>query len=126
MRIYLTIFSLLFFSTEALPDWIEFQAMPNGNIHFYSKESIKKKNNNIFEVTSRIRYKTSLMGAFSYQRTLRIDCLTFSETTLRNIFFRDKNWSKPTMKPDTTEKLKTAIIPASATEKLAIILCHNK
>ncbi len=126
MKIYLTIFSLLFFSTKALPDWIEYKAMPNGNVHFYSGKSVQKQNNNIFEVESRIRYKTSLMGAFSYQRTVRIDCRTFSETTLRSTFFRDKNWSKPTMKPDATEKPKTVIIAASATEKLAIILCHNK
>ena len=126
MKVYLTIFSLLLFSTKALPDWIEFKAMPNGNVHFYSKKSVQKKNNNIFEVENRIRYKTSLMGAFSYQRTLRIDCLTFSETTLRSTFFTDNNWSKPTMKPDATEKPKTVIIESSATEKLAIILCHEK
>ena len=76
-------------------------------------------------VWSRVRYKTSVMGAASYQSLLEIDCSERTERILQNTFFSDKHWEKPAMNTDMTEKPKRPIPKGSATARLSGILCDQ-
>ena len=63
------------------------------------------------------------MGAFSYQSLIRIDCTKFTETTLRNTFFTDKNWKIPAMATNMIETSKIKISKSSHTNILLDKLC---
>ena len=96
----------------------------NGDVYFYDNARVQKQGN-LVTLWSRIRYKTSVMGASSYQSFIEIDCSEYSETTLQRTFYSDKNWTIRAMATDMTKKPKVTINANSASERLADILCKQ-
>lgn len=123
MKTLLSLF-LLTFSCSALAGWVEFSTKSNGDV-FYFDDARVEKNGNEISVWTRVRYKTSVMAASSYQNLLRLDCTENSETIVQSTFFTDKNWSKPAMATNTNAKPKTYVKENSPTEKLMRILCKD-
>ncbi len=115
---------LLSFSCSSMADWIEYLTKANGDIFFFDNARVQK-NGNFVNVWNRVRYKTSVMAASSYQSLIKIDCSEYSETTLESTFYIDKNWTTPAMATDTKEKPKKTIDINSSTIQLANILCKE-
>ena len=115
---------LLTFSCNAMAEWVEYSTRANGDVFYFDNARVQR-NGNLVKVWSRIRYKTSVMAASSYQSLIRIDCAGYSQTTLQSTFYIDKNWTTPAMATDTKEKPKISINAGSATERLANILCKE-
>ena len=105
-------------------EWRTYSQEPNGDVHYFDASRVKVANN-LQRVWSRIRYKTSVMGAASYQSLLEIDCSKQTEQILQNTFFSDKHWKKPAMMADKTAKPKRQIAKGSAVERLSRILCDQ-
>ena len=102
--------------------WVMHSQMSNGDVHFFDASRVKTTNA-LRRVWNRVRYKSSVMGASSYQSLLEIDCSEQTEKILRSTFFTDKHWKQPAMKTDMNEKPKTPIVTGSATAGLFEILC---
>jgi len=115
---------LLIFSCSAMADWVEYSTRPNGDVFYFDKSRIEKSGDQI-SVWSRIRYKTSVMAASSYQSLIRLDCSENSETILQDTFFTDRDWTKPAMATNTNAKPKTHIKENSATSQLIPVLCKD-
>ena len=113
---------LLTLSCNADAEWIEYSTRTNGDIYFFDDARVQK-DGNLLNVWNRIRYKTSVMGAWSYESLMKIDCTEHTETTLQSTFYNDKNWGTPAMATDPKEKPKVYINADSATERLTKILC---
>ncbi len=105
-------------------EWNKYFDGSNGDVFFYDRNRIQKENN-LVNVWNRVRYKTSMMGAESYQSLIRIDCADYSETTLQSTFYIDDNWTLPAMATDTKRKTKTDINGNDALEALAKLMCKN-
>ena len=103
-------------------EWVMYAQESNGDVYFYDTSRVDKIDTSR-RVWSGIRYKTSVMGAASYLSLLEIDCSERTERVLQSTFFTDKDWKKPAMMTDTTEKPKRQIAVGSATERLTEILC---
>lgn len=114
---------LLTFSCDAVAEWIEYSTRANGDVFFFDNARVQE-NGNLVNVWNRVRYKSSLMGALSYQSFMKIDCSERSETTLQSTFYTDKNWTTPAMATNTRAKPKLSINANSATERLADLLCQ--
>ncbi len=114
---------LLTFSCNTMAEWVEYSTRANGDVYFFDKARVQK-NGNLVNVWNRIRYKTSVMAASSYQSLIKIDCSEYSETTLQSTFYTDKNWTTPAMATNTREKPKVSIKANSASQRLADILCQ--
>ena len=123
MKKLLLIF-LLTFSCNAMAEWVEYLTKPNGDVFFFDNARVQK-NGNFVKAWNRVRYKTSVMAASSYQSFIRIDCAEYSETILQSTFYTDKNWTTPAMATNTREKPAVNINANSATERLADILCND-
>lgn len=121
MKKLLLIF-LLGFSCNTLAQWVEYSTAANGDV-FYFDDARVQKNGNLVSVWNRIQYKTSVMGAASYQSLMNIDCSEYSETTLQSTFYNDKDWTTPAMATNTEKNPKLSIKEHSATQRLANILC---
>ena len=106
-----------------MAEWVEYSTRANGDVYFFDKARVQK-NGNLVNVWNRIRYKTSVMAASSYQSLIKIDCSEYSETTLQSTFYTDKNWTTPAMATNTREKPKVFIKANSASERLADNLCQ--
>lgn len=104
--------------------WRLYSEEQNGDVYYFDASRVKTTTN-LHRVWSRIRYKTSVMGAASYQSRLEIDCSERTERILQNTFFSDRHWKKPAMNTDMMEKPKRAIAKGSATERLSEILCDQ-
>lgn len=115
---------LITFSSHSIADWVEYSKRPNGNIHYFDDARVEKHGDQI-NVWSRVLYKTSLMGAFSYQSLLKIDCSDNFETTLQHTFYSDKHWTTPAMATNTRPKRKKSIKANSATQQLADLVCEG-
>ncbi|MEM8687425.1 MAG: surface-adhesin E family protein [Pseudomonadota bacterium] len=102
--------------------WRQYAQAPNGDVHFFDP-SRAQHTNRLHRVWSRIRYKTSVMGAASYQSLLEIDCAQRTERILQNTFFSDKHWKEPSMGTDKTAKPERPIERGSPAERLSEILC---
>ena len=123
MKQLLLIF-LMIFSCDLMAKWIEYSAKPNGDIYFFDDERVEKNGEQI-NVWTRIRYKTSVMGASSYQSYLRLDCSENSETTIQSTFYSDKDWVTPAMAANFNAKPEKQVKPDSATAQLIDILCKE-
>jgi len=104
--------------------WRMYSQELNGDVYFFDNSRVKRIVN-LQKVWNRVRYKTSVMGASSYQSLLEIDCSERTERILQNTYFSDKHWKKPAMNTDMTEKPKRLIAKGSATERLSEILCDQ-
>lgn len=118
----LLLLGALSFSSGAMAEWIEFSTRSNGDVYYYDNARIEWDANHI-NLWTRIRYKTSVMAASSYQNHLRLDCSEKSEMVLQSTFFTDKDWTKPAMATNKNPKPKVNIKKGSATEQLIYILC---
>lgn len=107
-----------------MADWVEYSIMPNGDVFLYDNERLEKKGDQI-TVWTRVRYKTSVMAASSYQSLSLLDCSENSETVLQSTFYTDRNWIKPAMATNTNAKPEKLIKPNSAMWQLVIILCKD-
>lgn len=103
-------------------EWRTYSQELNGDVYFFDASRVEA-NSNLRKVWSRIRYKTSVMGAQSYQSLLEIDCSEGSARILQNTFFSDRHWKDPAMNTDMTEKPKQEIARDSASERLFAIVC---
>lgn len=110
------------FSVQA--EWVEFSTKSNGDVFYFDNTRVENNGNEI-SVWIRVRYKTSIMAASSYQSLLRLDCSENSETVLQSTYFTDKDWAKPAMETNTNAKPKTVVAQNSATEQLIGILCND-
>ena len=106
-----------------MAEWVEYSTRANGDVYFFDKARVQE-NGNLVNVWNRIRYKTSVMAASSYQSLIKIDCSEYSETTMQSTFYTDKNWTTPAMATNTREKPKVSIKANSTSERLADILCQ--
>ena len=106
-----------------MAEWVEYSTSANGDVSFFDDERVSRTGD-LVKVWSRVRYKTSVMGASSYQRLLEIDCSAYSETTLQSTFYIDGDWSTPAMATNTRAKPTVAIEENSATALLANMLCR--
>lgn len=118
--------ALLIASTSAASDgdWRVYSEEANGNVHFFDTSRMDKTGD-VHTVWNRVRYKTSVMAASSYQSLLEIDCSERTERTLQRTFFSDKEWEKPAMSTDSKKKRKRPIAKGSASERLFEILCDQ-
>ena len=115
---------LLMFSCNSMAEWVEYSTQPNGDVLFFDSARVQKDGNEV-TVWSRIRYKTSVMAASSYQSLLKINCSERSETVLQSTFYTDKDWKTPAMATNMKAKPKKAIKEDSATGQLANTLCKD-
>lgn len=115
---------LLTLSCNAMAEWIEYSTQSNGDVYFYDDVRIEKIGNQI-SVWTRVRYKTSIMAASSYQSLLNLDCSENSETVLQSTFYTDKDWTTPAMATNTNAKPTILVTPNSATGQLIDILCKD-
>ena len=104
-------------------EWINYAEEANGDLYFYDPSRVEKFGV-LRHVRNGIRYKTSLMGAFSYLRVSEINCSEKTKQVLQSTFFTDEHWVRPAMGTDTTEKPKKQIEVGSAEERLAEIVCQ--
>ena len=118
------VYFLIIFQGNALGEWDEYMREANGDAFFYNKGNIQQEDS-LVKVWTRIRYKSSVMGAASYQSLIRIDCCDDSETTLQSTFYIDSNWTHPAMATDAKKKPKTYIDGNDALERLTRILCKH-
>lgn len=123
MKQLLTI-CLLVFSSSVVAQWMEYASRPNGDVYFYDDSRIDKQGSQI-TVWTRVRYKTSVMAASSYQSQLKLDCSENSETELQSTFFSDKAWTKPAMATNTNSKPTVLVNETSTTAVLIDILCEK-
>ena len=107
---------------SAIAQWVEYSTRPNGDVYFYDDARVQKHGSQI-TVWTRVRYKTSVMAASSFQSHLKLDCSEKSEMVLQSTFFTDKEWTKPAMATNTNEKPKLMVKDDSATDQLMSILC---
>ena len=118
----LLVLVLLTFSSNSMAEWVEYSTRQNGDIYFFDNARVEKNDNQI-SVWTRILYKTSVMGASSYQSFMKIDCSEKSEITSQTTFYSDTDWTTAAMATNPKEKPKKLIKADSATEQLAAILC---
>lgn len=109
-------------ASDETGNWRQYSQEPNGDIHFYDTTRVEMIASQ-YRVWTRIRYKTSVMGASSYQSLLAIDCTERTQQILQNTFFSDKHWENPAMQPDKTPKPARVIPHDSASERLFEVLC---
>ena len=109
---------------DAEGQWRIYSKEPNGDVYFFDPTRVSRTNE-LRRAWSRARYKTSVMGAASYQSLLEIDCSKRTEKIVQNTFFSDKSWERPAMNTDTMEKPKRLIVKGSATERLYALLCDE-
>ncbi|MEL6769389.1 MAG: surface-adhesin E family protein [Pseudomonadota bacterium] len=96
----------------------------NGNTHFFDSERVETRSDT-HTVWTRIRYKTSVMGASSYEGLVEIDCAQRTERTLQRTFFSDRHWEEPAMSTDMTAKPTRPIAEGSAAAHLSGVLCEK-
>jgi len=109
---HLLLASLLTFSCNATAEWIEYSTKPNGDVFYFDSARVETSGNQM-TVWTRVRYKTSVMAASSYQSLVRLDCSEKSETV----------WSKPAMATNTNPQPKKSVKPESPTGLLINLLC---
>lgn len=102
--------------------WIEHFRNAKGDVYFYDPSRVEKTQD-LRSVWSRIRYKSSVMGASSYQSLLEINCSKRTVKKSQSTFFTDKQWNRPAMATDMKEKPERRISVGSATERLTEIMC---
>ena len=115
---------LLTFSCSAIAEWVEFSTRSNGDVFFYDSARVEKNGGEI-SVWTRVRYKTSVMAASSYQSLLKLDCEEKSETILQDTFYTDKDWTKPAMATNTNMKPAKSVKENSPISELLSILCEE-
>lgn len=115
---------LLACSGNVMADWIEFSTRGNGDVYFYDKARINKEGS-LVTVWTRVRYKTSVMAASSYQSLVRINCAEQSEVIVQHTFFTDKDWTKPAMATNTNEKPKIKVQQNTASALLVDKVCNE-
>jgi len=115
---------LLTCSCNAMAEWVEYSTKSNGDVFYYDSERVEKNDHQI-SVWTRVRFKTSVMAASSYQSLLRLDCSRNTETVLQSTFYTDKDWNTPAMATNTNAKPTTPVKPNSVTEQLVSILCKE-
>ena len=123
MKLIFSVF-LLIFSCSAMAEWIEYSTRSNGDVYFYDSARVDKKGDEN-RVWNRVRYKTSVMAASSYQSLLKLNCAESSEVVLQSTFFTDKNWTRPAMATNTNAKPETEVKDDSPTKVLIGILCKD-
>ena len=123
MKLLLSI-CLFTFSGNLMAEWVEYSTRPNGDVFYFDNARVEKNGNQI-SIWTRVLYKTSVMGASSYQNKLRLDCAENSETVLQSTFYSDRDWNKPAMATNFNAKSATQVKPNSATRLLADILCKD-
>ncbi len=106
-------------------EWVNYSERANGDLYFFDPTRVEQFESSR-HVWNGIRYKTSLMGAFSVLSLLEIDCANRTEKTLQRTFFSDNNWEQRAMNTDTSESARRQIKDGSAMERLADIVCDQK
>ena len=114
---------LLTFPCNAMAEWVEYSTAASGDVFYFDNARVQK-DGDLVNVWNRVRYKSSVMGASSYQSFISIDCSEHSETTLQRTFYTDRDWTTPAMATDTKKKPKVYMDANSATQRLANILCQ--
>lgn len=103
-------------------EWRIYSEESKGDVYFYDASRVETASD-LRTVWTRIRYKNSVMGAYSYQGLLEVNCTQRTVRTLQRTFFSDSDWEKPAMKTDMKAKQKRRIKEGSASARLSAILC---
>lgn len=119
---HLPLLCLLICSSSVQAEWIEFSTRPNGDVFFYDDARVTTSGADI-SVWTRVRYKTSVMAASSFQALLQLDCDEHTETVLRSTFFTDRDWTKAAMATNMNAKPAVSVSPNSTTARLMNIVC---
>lgn len=122
MRSVLTIL-LCMIPFTASAEWTQYKVMENGDEHYFDPTQVETEGN-IVRVLSRVRYRTSVMGAKSYESEIKLNCLERTQSSVRSTFFNDENWKTPAMATNTREQPPVGIKAGSAVDSLAEILCE--
>lgn len=109
--------------TDSPSDWQPYHQRNNGDAFFYDRRSVVRQGDRI-QVERRVRFRASLMGAYSYQELLEIDCKQLKERALRKAFFSDPQWRIPAMAPDTSQQPFLRIDETSPTRQLVDVFCE--
>lgn len=111
-------------SAEDGGTWRVYSEEANGDVYFFDASRVRTTPDPHI-VWTRIRYKTSVMGASSSERLVEVDCSERTEKTLQRTFFSDRDWERPAMSTDMKEKPKRPIVAGSAAAHLSAILCEE-
>ena len=103
-------------------EWVNYAEEANGDLYFYDMSRVEKTGT-LRQVWNGVRYKTSLMGAFSFLSHMEIDCSKRTEKTLQSTFFTDEHWERPAMKTNSNVSASRQIEAGSTSERLAEIVC---
>lgn len=122
--VWLLAIFLLTISSSSMAEWVEYSTMPNRDVFFYDNARVERKDNQI-TVWTRIRYKTSVMAASSYQSFSKLNCTENSETLLQSTFYTDRDWKQPAMTTNMNAKQKILLKPGFANWPLVVILCKE-
>ena len=115
---------LLTISSNVMAEWVEFSTRSNGDVFYYDNARLEKDGDHV-SVWTRVRYKTSVMAASSYQSLLKLNCSENTEIILQDTFYTDKDWIKPAMSTNTNPKPEKTVQENSATWQLINILCKD-
>lgn len=110
------------FPFSANADWIEYKTLENGDVYFYDPSQVVM-DGNALRVLNRIRYRTSVMGAKSFESEIKLDCAGRTHALMSSTFFNDGNWQTPAMASNTREQPAKEIEDGSVADALATILC---
>ena len=109
--------------SDSAAHWSVYFEKPNGDTYFF-QEASSRADRGLMQVWRRIQFGASVMGAYSYQDLVEIDCSGGQEKILQVTFFSDRTWRKPAMATDTHEKPARDIQPGDPTEALFKRLCR--
>lgn len=113
---------ILAFPFCAMANWSEYAVQPNGDVYFFDSSRVERQGD-VVTVWTRVRYKTSVMAASSYQSRVRINCVDKSEAIVQSTFFSDREWEKPAMATNKKEKPAVPVQDKSPSSRLMNLVC---
>ena len=117
-------FIFIITTTSISADWVKYHTTENGDEFFFDNEQLKTFNDTK-TVWIRVRYRTSIMGAYSYHHQMQIHCSSRGYVILQSRFFNDRNWSSPATATDNQKRPRASLTPGSIEERLAVEVCYN-
>ena len=118
----LFVVALILFSSDAFSAWVGYKSDETGSVFFYDDERIRKHGDIVY-IWERTRYERDLVGVWSSQALVRINCTEYSYIQLHLTLYSDKNWMK--FKSHTDEGMKVYPQLDSAALQLVDIVCKK-
>lgn len=109
-------------SAEPPSAWVTYTQKRNGDQNFYDEARISRAGD-LRRVWTRSQFVASIMGAYSDQRLLELNCNERSERVIESTFFTDPNWMSPAMETNRVETPWQTIDPQSPVQSLFDRVC---